>query len=318
MRVLLPFLLVAFAIAANAAVIDYIRAPSRFWTPSEKYNVTTVSPSLDTTEVAVNCSSTISQATLTANETFIHLQGTSADSNEACFAATVTSRPGSLIRANTKRTTRIRDADNLLHRGKVCDLTIPDWSQIIYKNRQVDLVIPLANATIHCDASNDSKPAPTKTTTTPPKPTTTTTTRTTTTYRPTTTTTRYHPTTTTHRTTTTTSRKPTPTSDPDDGGDWVNGKVTFFTPNQGACGDWNDDSDMIVALGPAWYGNMNAVSKYCGSRVQVTGPRGNSITVTVKDACPPCDSGHLDLSPAAFEKLGDFDTGILKVKWRFL
>lgn len=75
---------------------------------------------------------------------------------------------------------------------------------------------------------------------------------------------------------------------------------------------------MIVALGPHWYGNMDAVSKYCNRKVKIEGPKGNTIVVKVADACPECDKGHLDLSPGAFGKLGDFDTGILKVKWHFL
>ncbi|KAI9493564.1 RlpA-like double-psi beta-barrel-protein domain-containing protein-containing protein [Zychaea mexicana] len=306
----LSLLLVSLiASAAKAAMIDYLRAPYKLWSPSSEYNITTLAPTLNVTEVAINCTSTIRQATLRANETHITLQGISADSNEACFAANVTSRPGSFIRAYTKKITRIRDYDNKLHRGKVCDLDVPGWSQIIYKQRDVDLTIPLTNTTeINCNNSNSptDTPVPTTTTTHALK-----TTTTTTTLR--------------HTTTTTTTHKPTPTEKPDDdndddrgSADWISGQVTFFTPNQGACGDWNDDDDMIVALGPDWYGNMNAVSKYCDEKVRITGPRGNSITVTVKDACPPCDSGHLDLSPAAFKKLGEFDTGILKVKWHFL
>ncbi|KAI9301385.1 RlpA-like double-psi beta-barrel-protein domain-containing protein-containing protein [Cunninghamella echinulata] len=94
--------------------------------------------------------------------------------------------------------------------------------------------------------------------------------------------------------------------------------VTFFTPNQGACGDWNDDNDMIAAVGEDFYGDMDEESDLCGKKLEIEGPRGNKIIVTVKDACPPCDADHVDLSPAAFRKLGEFDTGILKVKWRIL
>lgn len=75
---------------------------------------------------------------------------------------------------------------------------------------------------------------------------------------------------------------------------------------------------MIVALGPYWYGDMDSVSKYCNRKVKIEGPSGNIIEAKVKDACPPCSKEHLDLSPAAFGKLGDYDTGILKVKWHFL
>ncbi|KAG2217922.1 hypothetical protein INT45_012585, partial [Circinella minor] len=291
----------------NAGVIDSFRAPQKLWSPDNNYNASTLEPTLEVTKIEVNCTFTIRQATLNNNDTHILLQGVSFDSNEACFAPNVTSRSGSQIQVQTKKTTRVRDAEKTLHRGKVCHLDIPGWAQIIYKHQQVDLTIPLTN-TIGIKCNNDPKketeqqpaPTPTPTTTTkPPTPTTTTTTTRTT-------------------TTTTTTHKPKPTNDDGDSADWINGQVTFFNPNQGACGDWNDDNDMIVALGGDWYGNMNAESKYCGQKVLITGPKGNSITVTVKDACPPCDRGHLDLSPAAFAKLGDFDTGILKVKWHFL
>ncbi|KAG0164486.1 hypothetical protein DFQ28_010277 [Apophysomyces sp. BC1034] len=152
--------------------------------------------------------------------------------------------------------------------------------------------------------------------------TTATTTTTTTTHKPTTT----HKTTTTTKhkttTTTTTTHKPKPTHDGGDGGDngrdWVNGKVTFFTPDQGACGWWDNDHSMIAALGPGIYGSMNSKSKYCGRKIEIIGPKGNKITVQVADGCPECAPNHLDLSPAAFAKLGDFNTGILKVKWSFV
>ena len=75
---------------------------------------------------------------------------------------------------------------------------------------------------------------------------------------------------------------------------------------------------MIVALGGYWYGNMDSVSKYCNQKVRIEGPKGNTVEAVVRDACPPCDKGHIDVSPAVFGKLGDFDDGILKVKWQFL
>ncbi|KAI8394245.1 RlpA-like double-psi beta-barrel-protein domain-containing protein-containing protein [Radiomyces spectabilis] len=74
---------------------------------------------------------------------------------------------------------------------------------------------------------------------------------------------------------------------------------------------------MIAALGPGVYGDMDSESKLCGKKIKIEGPKGNTITVKVADGCPECSDEHLDLSPAAFAKLGDFDTGILKVKWRF-
>jgi hypothetical protein len=75
----------------------------------------------------------------------------------------------------------------------------------------------------------------------------------------TTTTTKEKPTTTKEKPTTTKKHhsKPTTTKekDPkpthgsgDNDWDYDDGQVTFFTPNQGACGEWNDDNDFIAAL----------------------------------------------------------------------
>lgn len=78
-----------------------------------------------------------------------------------------------------------------------------------------------------------------------------------------------------------------------------NGKATFFTPNQGACGDWNDNNDMIAALSGELYGSYSKKSNVCGKKVQVTNKaNGKSVKVTVMDACESCDKTHIDLSPA--------------------
>ncbi|KAI9269361.1 RlpA-like double-psi beta-barrel-protein domain-containing protein-containing protein [Sporodiniella umbellata] len=98
-----------------------------------------------------------------------------------------------------------------------------------------------------------------------------------------------------------------------------NGKATFFTPNQGACGDWNDNYDMIAALSGEIYGSYSKKSDVCGRKVLVTNKaNGKSVKVTIKDACETCDKTHIDLSPAAFAKIGKFDTGILKVEWHYI
>ncbi|KAI8879163.1 hypothetical protein K501DRAFT_227127 [Backusella circina FSU 941] len=97
------------------------------------------------------------------------------------------------------------------------------------------------------------------------------------------------------------------------------GEVTFFTPNTGACGNKNKASDLIVALGSAYYGSFNKESSYCGDQIYIETADGKKhVTVTVQDACESCAKDHLDLSPAAFEKLGSFVTGVLQIKYKFL
>ncbi|KAM3581543.1 hypothetical protein VKS41_006375 [Umbelopsis sp. WA50703] len=100
------------------------------------------------------------------------------------------------------------------------------------------------------------------------------------------------------------------------------GQATWFKPvteggPTGACGPKEDNNDMIVALNAAQYGPMNKKSKYCGKKIVITGPNGKKVTATINDACPGCKKNSLDLTPALFKKLGDMNTGILKIKWRF-
>lgn len=95
----------------------------------------------------------------------------------------------------------------------------------------------------------------------------------------------------------------------------------------------------ITLKNAAQYGDMNKKSKHCGRKVLITGPTGKKATATINDACPGCKksklllgkyiinsmtltnlriSDSLDLTPAVFKKLGSLDTGILKIKWKFI
>ncbi|KAI9318486.1 RlpA-like double-psi beta-barrel-protein domain-containing protein-containing protein [Dichotomocladium elegans] len=98
------------------------------------------------------------------------------------------------------------------------------------------------------------------------------------------------------------------------------GTGTWFIPATeggvyGACGPKEGNKSMIVAMNAKQYGNMNRKSKWCGRKLRVKGPNG-SATVTVNDACPGCDYGDLDLTPAVFKKVvGDFDIGVGSITW---
>ncbi|KAI8968197.1 RlpA-like double-psi beta-barrel-protein domain-containing protein-containing protein, partial [Mycotypha africana] len=98
------------------------------------------------------------------------------------------------------------------------------------------------------------------------------------------------------------------------------GTGTWFKPaseggSQGACGPEEDDDDMIVALNAPQYGEMDEVSKWCGKKISITGKAGTA-TAKVNDACPECDHGDLDLTPALFEKVvGDLNIGVGDITW---
>jgi len=90
------------------------------------------------------------------------------------------------------------------------------------------------------------------------------------------------------------------------------GRATWFIPDTGACGDVNSQSDYIVAMNYAQYHGGSPCHK-----VVVIKNKANNRVVKAKvtDECPSCAYGSLDLSPAAFQALGDLDTGVLPISW---
>ncbi|KAJ3576100.1 hypothetical protein NP233_g653 [Leucocoprinus birnbaumii] len=93
----------------------------------------------------------------------------------------------------------------------------------------------------------------------------------------------------------------------------TNGDATYFFPGLGACGLFNTNNDFIVALNPTDYNGGAA----CGRNIRVN-YQGRSVTVTVRDLCPGCGPGGVDLSPAAFQQLADLSVGRIPVEWDFV
>ncbi|KAI7860839.1 RlpA-like double-psi beta-barrel-protein domain-containing protein-containing protein [Circinella umbellata] len=96
------------------------------------------------------------------------------------------------------------------------------------------------------------------------------------------------------------------------------GDGTYYDPGVGilSCGTSYTAQDMVLALNYIDYGdyaNPNE-SPVCGACIKVTGPLG-SAKATVQDKCPGCGRGSLDLSPAVFDKVGDFTDGRIPVSW---
>lgn len=88
------------------------------------------------------------------------------------------------------------------------------------------------------------------------------------------------------------------------------GDATFYEVGLGSCGQTNSDDEMVVALSSELMGSGN----YCGKSINVKSDSG-SVTVKVVDTCPSCSKTNLDLSPAAFKKLGDLSEGRIAVTW---
>ncbi|KAJ2402724.1 hypothetical protein GGI23_000508 [Coemansia sp. RSA 2559] len=102
-------------------------------------------------------------------------------------------------------------------------------------------------------------------------------------------------------------------------GQKFSGDGTYFTPGLGACGKTNTEDDLIAAINAPQYGtfaNPNT-APVCGRCALVKGSLGQ-IKVAITDKCPPCKYGDLDLSPAAFQEIGDMEDGRIPITWSFV
>ncbi|KAI9006271.1 RlpA-like double-psi beta-barrel-protein domain-containing protein-containing protein [Phycomyces nitens] len=96
------------------------------------------------------------------------------------------------------------------------------------------------------------------------------------------------------------------------------GDGTFYGVGLGSCGSSDGNNDLVAALNAPQMGNVPNPNNNpnCGRRATVKGPKG-TVTVRIVDTCPPCKKGDLDLSPAAFGKIADFDAGRVHITWNW-
>lgn len=90
------------------------------------------------------------------------------------------------------------------------------------------------------------------------------------------------------------------------------GRATYYDVGLGSCGQTNTNSQMVAALSSSLMKGPN--SPYCGRSITINGKSG-SVTVKVVDTCPGCGANDVDLSPAAFKKLGALSAGTLPITW---
>ncbi|KAK7692331.1 hypothetical protein QCA50_003956 [Cerrena zonata] len=99
------------------------------------------------------------------------------------------------------------------------------------------------------------------------------------------------------------------------------GVATYFWQNgvAGACGKVHSDSDLIAAIDQERYGDSGSISNLCGKQVIITNLENDkSVTVTIADSCPTCDSPNsIDLSEAAFKQIATLDEGKVEINWWF-
>ncbi|BGP53987.1 hypothetical protein JCM8202_002985 [Rhodotorula sphaerocarpa] len=82
----------------------------------------------------------------------------------------------------------------------------------------------------------------------------------------------------------------------------------------GACGEYSQDSDLVVGLPLEFYTNYDAVSPYCGDYVVVQGVNKN-ITARVADASTL--NSTMTFSIGAWDALNASATDLSTVQWRF-
>lgn len=89
------------------------------------------------------------------------------------------------------------------------------------------------------------------------------------------------------------------------------GSASYYSTNRnGMCSLGPPSTDAYVAVGQAEY----ASGKACGTYLDVTGPNGTT-RVQVVDMCPGCPAGKVDLSRAAFSRIGALSAGIIPVTY---
>lgn len=91
------------------------------------------------------------------------------------------------------------------------------------------------------------------------------------------------------------------------------GRATFYDVGLGACGGTNVASDFIVALNAPQYGS-GYPGPNCGRQLRIS-YGGKSTTATVRDQCPGCGYGDLDLSRGLFNFFASEDVGVFQMSW---
>ncbi|CAO3632092.1 unnamed protein product [Mucor hiemalis] len=97
------------------------------------------------------------------------------------------------------------------------------------------------------------------------------------------------------------------------------GLGTFYEVGSGSCGEFDTDSDLVVAVNKAQMANGANPNQnpYCDNMVYITGDKG-STSAKVVDTCPACGDGALDMSPTVFEKVcGSLSIGVCTISWKF-
>jgi expansin (peptidoglycan-binding protein) len=96
--------------------------------------------------------------------------------------------------------------------------------------------------------------------------------------------------------------------------------MTYYAVGLGSCG-WNDaerKSDYIIAMNAPVMGAQSNGNPMCGRKVEIS-YNGKTIVGEVRDKCPECQPGDIDVSEGAFVALcGGTGAGRVKIQWKFV
>jgi len=84
------------------------------------------------------------------------------------------------------------------------------------------------------------------------------------------------------------------------------------TGNQVACGGFPSPNDYIIAMNSRDFANGSK----CGAKVTIN-YRGKSATAIVRDECPTCEPGGIDLTQGLFEFFAPTSVGLLRLDWNW-
>ncbi|KAF2455192.1 RlpA-like double-psi beta-barrel-protein domain-containing protein-containing protein [Lineolata rhizophorae] len=97
----------------------------------------------------------------------------------------------------------------------------------------------------------------------------------------------------------------------------ISGEMTYYSPGVGACGQTHGAADLVVATSHArWTAANPNADPECGRRVRVQ-RGGASVELVVVDKCTGCAVDNVDVSPTAFQQLGDLAEGRVNVEWSY-
>ncbi|KAF8871366.1 hypothetical protein BD779DRAFT_1410773, partial [Infundibulicybe gibba] len=96
-----------------------------------------------------------------------------------------------------------------------------------------------------------------------------------------------------------------------------NAQLTFYSgEGVGACGEFIDSNEFVVALNAQQYG-ASPQSSLCGQSISITA-NGKTTTARILDECFSCPNDGLDLTLGLFSFFVPLSAGLLIGSWNFL